>query len=187
MSIKLCIDPGHGMSNRREGVYDPGAEDDGFSEADIVLQWGLTGKWLCQQKGVTVFLTRDDDRDPDPVGSRDDRAEAAGCTHFLALHCNAANGLASGTETYYRDGPDKLWAHYVQMAALSAMKSKDRGLKTEDESQHSRLAVLDFDGPACLLEIGFIDNIAEREKLLKRDTRIAFWQALMHQLTGGTP
>jgi N-acetylmuramoyl-L-alanine amidase len=181
-AIKLCIDPGHGASNQKSGVYDPGAQDDGFSEADIVLQWALTGKWVCQQNGIAVFLTRDDDRDPDPVGLRDDKAEAAGCTHFLALHCNEGNGLASGTETYYRDDADKVWAHYVQMAALAAMKSKDRGLKTESDSQHTRLAVFDFDGPAALLEIGFIDNIAEREKLLSRETRLIFWQALLHQL-----
>lgn len=184
MSIKICIDPGHGHSNRREGRYDPGAEDDGFSEADIVLSWGISGRWMCQQAGIQVFMTRDDDRDPAPVGSRDDRAEAADCDYFLSIHCNAANGLASGTETFYRDAGDKPWAQLVQAAALSAMKGKDRGLKTEASSQHPRLAVMDFDGPCALLEIGFIDNIAEREKMLRRDTRVAFWAALIASLKG---
>lgn len=29
----ICLDPGHGMNNRRPQVYDPGAESAGFTEA----------------------------------------------------------------------------------------------------------------------------------------------------------
>jgi N-acetylmuramoyl-L-alanine amidase len=67
MSIKLCIDPGHGMGNIVSGRFDPGASGGGLTEADIVLQWALTGKWVADQLGIAVFLTRDDDRDEDPV------------------------------------------------------------------------------------------------------------------------
>ena len=95
MAIKLCIDPGHGYSNRVPGRYDPGATSAGVTEADIVLQWALTLKWVCGKRGVQVFLTRDDDRDPTPVGSRDNKAEAAGCTHFISLHCNSGGGTGS--------------------------------------------------------------------------------------------
>ena len=181
--MKLCIDPGHGASNRKAGVYDPGATLGNFTEADIVLQVALTGQWLAKTEfGIPTFLTRDDDSDPDPVGTRDDRAEAAGCTHFLALHCNAASGSASGTETFYRDGADKSFAAQVQRAALGAWELKDRGLKTEADSQHSRLAVFDFDGPAALLEMGFIDNEIDRARMLSRDRRIAFWRAILTAL-----
>lgn len=184
--MKLCIDPGHGNSNRRAGVYDPGATVGQFTEADIVLQVALTGKWLCAQAGVETWLSRDDDSDPDPVSTRDNRAEAAGCTHFLALHCNAATGTATGTETYYRDGADKSFAAKVQVSALSAWSLRDRGLKPEADSQHPRMAVFDFDGPCALLEIGFIDNPIDRPRMLSRDRRIAFWASLIASLTEGT-
>jgi len=180
--MKLCIDAGHGNSNRRNGIYDPGATVGHYTEADIVLQVALTGKWLCAQAGIETFLTRDDDSDPAPVGSRDDRAEAADCTHFLALHCNAASGNATGTETYYRDGADKRFAQQVQDAALLGWELKSRGLKTEADSQHSRLAVFDFDGPAALLEIGFIDNETDRPRMLSRERRIKFWEKLIAAL-----
>lgn len=184
MSIKICLDAGHGMSNRSSGVYDSGATAAGVAEADVALSWVLAGRWLAPQYGIEVFLTRDDDRDPDPVGSRDDRAEAAGCDYFLSIHCNAANGRASGTETYYRDAADKTFAAWVQAAAVAAVGSKDRGLKSEGESQHPRLAVMDFDGPAALLETGFLDHPGDRAKVLSRDVRVAFWRAFFTKLAG---
>lgn len=184
--MKLCIDPGHGNANRQANRYDPGAVSNGFTEADIVLTWALTGKWLAPQFGIEVFLTRDDDSDPTPVGTRDDKAEAAGCDYLLSLHCNAHNGTARGTETFYRDERDKAFGRIVQVAAVAAMGSRDRGIKHESVSQHPRLAIFDFDGPAALLEIGFLDNWSDRNAMLKRDTRIAFWRAFYAALTGST-
>ena len=182
--IKLCIDPGHGMSNRKSGVYDPGACSGPFSEADIVLQWGLTLKYLCDQAGIPAFMTRTNDKDSDPVGSRDDRAEAQDCTHFISLHCNAGESRATGTETYYRDAADKNFASVVQKATMETLGLKDRGLKTEHDSQHSRLAIFDFDGAACLLELGFISNKNDRDKMLSRDNRIKFAEKMVNYLKG---
>lgn len=177
--MKLCIDPGHGFNNRGNNKYDPGACAGGVAEADIALQWGLTLKWVCAQNGIDVWMTRDDDKDSDYVGTRDNRANAEGCTHFISLHCNAATAQASGAEVFYRDNADYIFGKKVLAAALSAMGSKDRGMKTESQSQHSRLAVMDFKGAACLLEIGFITNTAERTKMLDRDVRLAFAQKLV--------
>ena len=185
--MRLCIDPGHGKDNRKPNSYDTGAEAAGVSEADVALQIALTGKWLCKQRGIECWLTRESDQDSDPVGSRDDRAEANGCTHFLSIHLNCADGKASGTETFYRDGADKAWARKVQEAAKAAWGLNDRGLKTESDSQHSRLAVFDFDGPAALLEVGFIDHPLDRARAQDRERRIAFWSALLDNLTATSP
>ena len=76
--MKLCIDPGHGKDNLNPGTYDPGAQSSGISEADVALTIALTGQWFCKQRGIPVFMTRDDDSDSDPVRLRDDKAEAAG-------------------------------------------------------------------------------------------------------------
>lgn len=190
MGLRLAIDPGHGYSNRTPGVYDPGAVAAGVAEADVALQWALTGKWVLGQMGLEVWLTRDDDRDPAPVGTRDDRALRAGCSHFISLHCNSSvNAGATGTETYYRDKADAGLALAVQRCALEAMWGDrkqpllyDRGLKLEGQSQHPRLAVLDFPGPACLLEVGFISNLDDRTRMLSRERRVRFWQLLAGEL-----
>lgn len=184
--MRLCIDPGHGMNNRRPGSYDPGAQSNGVSEADIVLQIALTIKWVFKQRGIPCWLTRETDQDSDPVSTRDDRAEAAGCTHFLSLHMNCADGSASGTEIFCRDGADRVFAQKVQAIALQAWGLTDRGLKTEANSQHNRLAIFDFDGRAALLEVGFIDKLLDRGRAQERDRRVAFAHALADALSPAT-
>lgn len=174
--LKIAIDPGHGYGNLNTKTYDPGAVSGGTSEAEIVLQWALTGKWVLTQAGIPVWLSRDDDRDVAPVALRDDMATNAGCTHFVSLHCNAGPILATGTETFYRDDNDKPLADIAQYSALQALGLRNRGVKNEGASQHPRLAILDFDGPACLLELGFITNPGDRSRLKDRERRVAFWR-----------
>jgi N-acetylmuramoyl-L-alanine amidase len=180
--MKLAIDPGHGMSNKRDDVFDSGAVAAGVRECDIALEWALTGKYILPQYGINHFLTRDDNLDEVPVGRRDDMAAAAHCTHFLSLHCNAADGKATGVEVYYRDSSDRAFAQLVLDSLVEATGLKSRGLKRESESQHSRLAVLDFGPPACLAEIGFLDNPHDRSVIRDRNVRLKFWAGLCRRL-----
>jgi len=180
--MKLAIDPGHGMSNKRDDVFDSGAVAAGVRECDIALEWALTGKYILPQYGINHFLTRDDNLDEVPVGRRDDMAAAAHCTHFLSIHCNAADGKATGVEVYYRDISDRAFAQLVLDSLVEATGLKSRGLKRESESQHSRLAVLDFGPPACLAEIGFLDNPHDRSVIRDREVRLKFWAGLCRRL-----
>jgi len=180
--MKLAIDPGHGMSNKLDDVFDPGAIAAGVREADVALEWALTGKYILPQYGINHFLTRDDNLDEVPVGRRDDMAAAAHCTHFLSIHCNAADGKATGVEVYYRDISDRAFAQLVLDSLVEATGLKSRGLKRESESQHSRLAVLDFNPPACLAEIGFLDNPHDRSVIRDREVRLKFWAGLCRRL-----
>lgn len=173
------------MSNRKAGVYDPGACAAGNTEADIVLQWALTLKWVgINEFGVDpedIVLTRNDATDSLPVWKRDDIAASEGCTHLISLHTNAAgNPLARGTETFWAGNPremdDYQFAERVQRAAMLAMGSKDRGIKHQGQSQHKNLAVFAKAHlmSACLLEIGFITNASDRKKMLDRNVRVEF-------------
>ena len=180
--MKLAIDPGHGMSNKRDDIFDPGAVAAGVRECDIALEWALTGKYILPQYGINHFLTRDDNLDEVPVGRRDDMAAVAHCTHFLSIHCNAADGKATGVEVYYRDISDRAFAQLVLDSLVEATGLKSRGLKRESESQHSRLAVLDFGPPACLAEIGFLDNPHDRSVIRDREVRLKFWAGLCRRL-----
>ena len=188
--MKICIDAGHGYGNRVNGVYDPGAKHGYLSEADIVLQWAITGKWVLRQHGISVFLTREDDDDVAPVWMRDNMANQAECTRFISLHCNSSdNESANGTETFARfdeSNPNQSydWAKLVQSVAVKTLGTKDRGVKNESQSQHDRLSVLDFKhGPSCLLEIAFLSNPLDRAELTQRNNRIAFWGNIGQALT----
>jgi N-acetylmuramoyl-L-alanine amidase len=166
--LTICIDPGHGMSNRKSGVYDCGAcvKDRGKSitEASIVMDWANELRALLEANGHKVIRTRKDSLDPAPVGERAEIARRFGCDVFISLHCNAANGQAEGTETFYRGGKNKSLATSCNEAVCSALGTKDRGIKTEGASQHSRLAVLNFPR-AVLIELGFIDHPSDRARM----------------------
>lgn len=171
--MKVCIDPGHGMSNRSKNVYDPGAThtENGFvfQEAAIALRYGLVLKDVFRSEGVEVFMTRDDETDPTPVGMRAGMAKAAQCQAFISLHLNDFDDdSANGLEVLYRDSESKALAQKLQDALIKITKMKDRKIK-----QRTDLAVLKFNRTAVLIELGFIANDDDREKLLNAQMRDA--------------
>lgn len=171
----LAIDAGHGQDNRRPGVFDPGAVAGGKRESD--LAWALleTLRYVATTEYATdvrIVLTRDTKAEAAPVGGRDNEATREGADFFLSLHWNAADTpQATGTEVFYRSAEGLDWARTVLNATVNAFGLRCRGVKTESESQHSRLAVLDFPGPACLLEVGFITNPADVERITSEESR----------------
>jgi N-acetylmuramoyl-L-alanine amidase len=180
--MKICLDAGHGNGNVRGDVFDPGAVASGIREADIALEWALTGKFIFASEHIPVYLTRNDNTDITPISKRDDMATAKDCTHFISIHCNAANGTATGVEAYYRDQRDKVFAKIVLDCLVEATGLRNRGLKAEGDSQHARLAVLNFGPPAVLIEVGFIDNPVDRAKIRDRAVRMKFFELLAKKL-----
>lgn len=168
--MTIILDPGHGLSNKKAGVFDPGAVSSGIREADIVMDWANELRQILIDKGHKVVRTRVDHSDPAPIGKRAGIARQYKGEIMLSLHCNAANGVASGTETFYRGVTKKAKAEAINDAVVSALSTKNRGAKTEAQSQHKSLAVMDFQ-PTFLLEIGFIDNASDRSKMLNPDLR----------------
>ena len=176
--MKICIDPGHGMSNRTRNVYDPGAThvESGVThtEAAIVLKYALTLKDMFRARQHSVFMSRDDAQDHAPVGQRAANAKAANCTVLVSLHLNdfdddAANGL----EVLFRDDADKVLAQKLQTALVAITGFKNRGVKERDD-----LAVLRFAGVAVLIELGFIANDPDRTTLLNPQKRAAICDAI---------
>lgn len=176
--MKVCIDPGHGMSNRQMGIYDPGAThvENGyvFKEADIALRYGLALKDVFRARQVGVFMTRDDASDHTPVGTRAAMAKNAGCDVLISLHLNDFDDdSANGLEVAYRDNDDKALAQKLQDALIKVTKLRDRKIKPRTD-----LAVLKFNGVAVLIELGFIANDNDRNKLLNAQMRDAITQTI---------
>jgi N-acetylmuramoyl-L-alanine amidase len=161
----VILDPGHGMSNRRSGVYDPGAVAGGVTEAGIVMDWANELREILRSRKVAVVRTRVNDKDPALVGQRAAIATRYRGDIMLSLHCNAANGTANGTETFYRGEAHRENAVRFNQAVVDALGTRNRGAKTENQSQHTRLAVMSFQ-PCFLIELGFIDNEQDRAKML---------------------
>lgn len=168
--MTIILDPGHGMSNRRRGQYDPGACAAGATEAAIAMEWANELRAILITRGQRVIRTRVDENDPAPVWRRDDIAVSYKGDIMISLHCNCASGTASGTEVFYRGSDDRAMAERLSTAVSAALGIKNRGAKTESESRHSSLAVMEFD-KCWLIELGFIDNAGDRNKLLDTLTR----------------
>lgn len=173
----IILDPGHGLSNKKPGVFDPGAVSNGIRECDVALDWCNELREILQSKGHKVVRTRVDHKDPAPVGKRAGIAKQYGGDVMLSIHCNAADGKANGTETFYRGEEHRKKAHDITACVCAALGTKNRGAKTEQASQHSRLAVMAFQ-PCFLLEIGFIDNASDREKMIDPHLRKAACEAI---------
>jgi N-acetylmuramoyl-L-alanine amidase len=173
----VAIDPGHGMSNKKWGVYDPGAvhKENGviYKEADIVLQYGLTLRNVLQSRNIGVFMTRDDVNDHAPVQQRAKNAKNAGCKIFISLHMNDSEmEVAEGVEVLYRD--DKNFALALQKAVVK----NDIKSRPYPVVQRNDLAVLKFNGLAALIELGFIYNDADRTILLNPQKRLAICNSI---------
>jgi len=183
--MTVVIDAGHGMANRKAGVFDPGAVSAGIREADIALAWANEIRGQLMKRVNKVVRTRVDNNDPAPIGQRAGIARQYGGKIMLSLHCNAATGSANGTETFYRGETNKAMAERINAAVVSALGTRDRGVKTESASQHARLAVMAFQ-PCFLLEIGFIDNAGDRAKMLDPDLRKAACKMIADAITNAT-
>ena len=92
---RIVIDPGH-------GGYDPGAMNDGLSEADLVLDLSLRlEKLLLKQPGVEVVMTRRSNVFV-PLEERTAIANREGADLFLSIHANASeDDRVRGIETYF--------------------------------------------------------------------------------------
>jgi N-acetylmuramoyl-L-alanine amidase len=92
----IALDPGHG------GIG-PGAERDGYSEADLVLFFALELREMLLRDGlVDVFMTRERDEFI-PLPYRMPRARTAGADLFISIHADAlaaGDGMAPGATVY---------------------------------------------------------------------------------------
>jgi N-acetylmuramoyl-L-alanine amidase len=167
----VFIDPGHGGT-------DPGATSGGQYEANLNLAVAKKVQSLLMQRGYTVYMSRDNNT----TVSLLDRAQMANGINpeiFVSIHHNA--GGASGIESiYYQYHPD-----YPSKINSSMHNNPDRinksktlaGLIQDNLIQYtgatnrgiygSALAVLrETAMPSTLLELGFIDNGQERQRLV---------------------
>lgn len=186
MPQAYCLDPGHGMSNRYRLQYDTGAvgtlKGVKHEEADIAMRYVNCLREILRATGHNVIRTRRDANDPAPVERRDDIARAYKCGLMISIHCNSANGRASGSEVFYRGSDDKAMAQRLSALVSNALGIPDRGAKTEHESQHKSLAVMEFD-KCWLVELGFIDNPSDLAAMLNPDRMADVCRAIATAIT----
>ncbi|GIN64120.1 N-acetylmuramoyl-L-alanine amidase [Robertmurraya siralis] len=173
-SQMIIIDPGHGGT-------DPGATGLGIREKDVVLDTGLKVRALLNKTPFKVTMTRQTDVFIS-LAQRVQIANSAKGNIFVSIHANAFNGTANGSETYYYSAAanphvadSKLLATKIQNRLIEAWKLSNRGVK------NGNFHVLrENNMPAVLVELGFIDNAKDNEKLKSPEWRQKAAEAIFY-------
>ncbi|HZG71134.1 MAG TPA: N-acetylmuramoyl-L-alanine amidase [Chondromyces sp.] len=155
----IVLDPGHGGS-------DPGAVGFGLREKDVVLDTAKHAKKYFDQAGFTLKMTRSTDVYLS-LNERVKYAKNVSGDAFISIHANAASAGATGSETFYYNTAanpyptqSRVLATYVQNRLLEAWNLRDRGVK------HGNFHVIRENSmPAILVELGFITNKSDNDKL----------------------
>ena len=169
----IFLDPGHGGS-------DPGAVSGGVREKDLTLSVYNKVSSKLASLGYTVLTSRNVDKDVDLV-ERAEQANNVNADMLLSIHFNAGGrGVARGIETYYyqsqadrvpkinkenHNNAERLersrkLANKVQQNLLYQTGANDRGVKRASFTVLRETSI-----PSILVELGFIDNPEERNKI----------------------
>jgi N-acetylmuramoyl-L-alanine amidase len=166
----IVIDAGHGGN-------DPGAVANGLQEKEINLDVSLRLETRLKAAGANVVMTRRSDWYPS-LAERVRVANNAKADIFISVHANAAGATsASGTETFfdaaYWGGDSKKLAENLQTEMIDKLKTRDRGVK-----QQGFYVIRNTTMPSVLVELGFMTNKAEADRMKTNSFRNAAADAL---------
>ncbi len=160
--IIIVIDPGHGGS-------DPGHLPNNVNllqEKDLNLKISkyLGGYFEKYLQNVKVVYTRTGDTYPS-LDQRVEKANAINADYFISIHCNGnEKSSIHGTETHVHSMDLKKsvsLARAIENQFSKRAGRKSRGVKDQNDLQHS-LQVLKFTNmTSVLVECGFVTNDAE--------------------------
>lgn len=163
--LRVIIDPGHGGEDSGAVAFNVVEKEFNLAIAHLIYLKALNDPQL------EIILTRRTDVTL-PLKERIDMAHRLGADLYIAIHANASpNPRTKGLETLIAeraadgDGSLKL-AQTLQKRLIGELKVLDRGLR-EQALFISRLKM-----PAALVEVGFLTNKEEANKLKK-----LYWQA----------
>ena len=164
LSGLVVLDPGHGGSAN-------GAAYGGVAEKDLNLAIASQAARLLEEAGLTVVMTRSDDRDI-PLYRRSGLANSLGADLFVSVHCNASltNPEARGVYTAAADRQSEGWvlAEVLRQTMMDAAGAEDMGTEPRPNLAVLRTAQV----PAALVECGYMSTPAELALLAAPDYQL---------------
>ena len=152
----IVVDPGH-------GGRDPGAiAVSGTYEKEINLSVASKLAALLGRKGHQVTMTRQGDRFIE-LESRAAVANRCGADLFVSVHADSApDPSAQGFTVYIADTASRK-SQQVAQAIVRAMKTT--GLQSRGVRRADYRVLVTTRGPAVLIELGYLSNFREAQKL----------------------
>ena len=164
LSGLVVLDPGHGGSAN-------GAAYGGVAEKDLNLAIASQAARLLEEAGLTVVMTRSDDRDV-PLYRRSGLANSLGADLFVSVHCNASltNPEARGVYTAAAERQSEGWvlAEVLRQTMMAAAGAEDMGTEPRPNLAVLRTAQV----PAALVECGYMSTPAELALLAAPDYQL---------------
>lgn len=167
-SVTVILDAGHGGK-------DGGASSaSGIVEKDVVLSVTKKVEDYLKMQGINVVLTRDGDYDlASPEAKKRKTEDLSKRVKIMnsqenglvvSIHANAiTNSTWSGAQTFY--DPKKLENKQLATAIMNSMKTNLATTTREAKSVSSLFILKNSEVPSTLVEIGFLSNPEEAEKL----------------------
>lgn len=149
---RVALDIGHGMHNRKHGVFDPGAKDEHYRVEEFVLALAIELK----AHGYPVLVIHDTS-----LQRRDDIAKAWGADILISNHLNASTAKSTGIEAFI-DGGSKLAGSIA--ADLCHDGSKILGINNRGVKKFNGWAVLRKVKVDLLMEWAFLPHDRETFK-----------------------
>lgn len=158
-TYSIVIDPGHG------GI-DKGTSYQDLYEKDINLKIGLYLKEYLEDKGVKVYMTREEDilLSLREIG---DFVNEIKPHAFISIHVNSFKEPSyDGFSAFYYSEGGFQKEERIELAQIIQEEVSNSGLWFDREIKEQNIAVLRYSNyPCALLEIGFMTNEKDRERL----------------------
>lgn len=166
----ILLDPGHGGP-------DGGAGDESALEKDIALDVSLKVRDYLQEQGALVLMTREEDKDLAPEGTRGysrrkvedlkkrlEMINTSNSDFYVSIHLNSIPSPRwSGAQTFYAPGikENAKAAKFIQDELRRNLENTKRNSKPLNNVFILKYAKK----PGVLVEVGFLSNPGERANL----------------------
>lgn len=156
--LTVILDAGHGGK-------DPGNSTESNVEKDINLKAVLMLKEKLEAKNMKVILTRSSDQ----YLSLEDRSNYTvnqANAIFVSVHTNAAEKTTlSGIELFVPEGNGERSVSSQKLASMTKIELTDSKVSVRDIKQANYFVLKESHVPALLLELGFMTNAEDLEKM----------------------
>ena len=157
----VVVDAGHGGS-------DGGTVSGRAVEKDINLSVALKLKAILENDNIEVILTRSSDENMS-LADRTSVANDSNADFFISLHCNyyEKDAQIAGLECYYNNSNAAESKGYAESIINAVSLSED--IETRYAKTEGYYVLRNTQMPAVLVEMGFLSNYSESQKLLDDD------------------
>jgi len=167
--LHIVIDHDHGLDDHEQGRYDPGAVNSCLTEADVVLEVGLTLKHYLTQAKNPVWVTRYDDITTPARSQPTSRGRSSGAVRTPSRSTAIALPIRRPTEQRpsMPMPPACRWYDPCKAQRLQPGWLRDGGIKRHCSLAFpGELTVLDERIPSGLLEIGLLSHWRDRRRMV---------------------